>query len=360
MNKTINLHCPITSSTGYGISSYNIFRGLQQNGYNIHLFPIGNADVDSENDRQEIVRMLHETSMNWNKNNPCLKIWHQYDLSHRIGSGKYGSLIFFELNKLNKQEINMINNLDVVFVASKWGKTVLENNNITIPIVVSPLAVNSEIFKSTLSTNKDPNKYVFINIGKWEIRKGHDILVEAFNAAFNETDNVELWMLNHNFFLSSAEIKIWENLYTQSKLGSKIKILPRQKTHQDLAQIINLSDCGIFPARAEGWNNEILEVMAMNKPIITTNYSAHTEYCTAENSYLIDIDQLCAAKDDKFFTGNGEWEFLGRKQIEQMVEYMRLVYSKDIRNNPKGLETSKSYTWQNTAKIIGDSLYANS
>lgn len=360
MNKTINLHCPVTNSTGYGISSHNIFRGLQQNGYNIHLFPIGQASVESEEDKADILNILRETNTKWNKNNPCLKIWHQYDLSHRIGSGRYGSLIFFELNRLNDIEKNMINNLDVVFVASKWGKQVLLDNDITTEIVVSPLAVNTNIFQKVLTTNKDNDKYVFINIGKWELRKGHDFLIEAFNNAFTEQDNVELWMLNHNFFLTENEQKIWQNLYLKSKLGSKIKIFPRQKTHQDLAQIINLADCGIFPARAEGWNNEILEVMAMDKPIITTNYSAHTEYCTDKNSYLINIDSLCDAKDDKFFNGFGQWALLGDHQLEQTTEYMRLVYSENIRNNPEGLRTAKSYSWKNTAKIIGDSLYANS
>ena len=254
----------------------------------------------------------------------------------------------------------MINNLDAVFVASNWGKQVLLENNITTKIVVSPLAANTSVFNKALYDQKNDDKYIFINIGKWEIRKGHDFLVEAFNAAFTENDNVELWMLNHNFFLSNAENKIWCDLYTQSKLGNKIKIFPRQNTHQDLAKIISLADCGIFPARAEGWNNEILEVMAMDKPVITTNYSAHTEYCTKENSYLIDIDSLCSAKDNKFFNGFGQWAHLGQKQLDQTVDYMRLVYSNNIRNNQNGLETAQSYSWNNTAKIIGDELYADS
>ena len=45
--------------------------------------------------------------------------------------------------------------------------------------------------------------------------------------------------------------------------------------------------------------------MALNKPIITTNYSAHTEYCTADNAYLINIDGLTPAEDGKFFDGSG-------------------------------------------------------
>ena len=52
-----------------------------------------------------------------------------------------------------------------------------------------------------------------------------------------------------------------------------------------------MADCGLFPARAEGWNLELLEMMACGKQVIATNYSAHTEFCTKENSILIESDE---------------------------------------------------------------------
>ena len=354
---TINLQCPITSKTGYGITSYNIFRGLLAAQYNVHLFPIGASDVDSEAEKQLFIDTVKKSGMSWSKKDPCLKIWHQFDLSTRIGSGKYGGLIFFETTKLNDVEVNMINNLDVVFVATQWAKTILEQNNISVPVVVSPLAVNTDVFRPVNDINKKNDKYVFINVGKWEIRKGHDFLVDAFNSAFSETDNVELWMINHNIFLSQEENNIWADMYRNSKLGSKIKILPRATTHKELAAIMNLADCGIFPARAEGWNNEILEIMALNKPIIATNYSAHTEYCNHDNSYLIDIDKMVTARDNKFFNGSGgEWADLGHNQLEQTVSFMKKVYLDNIRSNPNGLNTAKQYSWLKTAQILAGEL----
>ena len=52
------------------------------------------------------------------------------------------------------------------------------------------------------------------------------------------------------------------------------------------------TDCGVFPARAEGWNLELLEMMSCNKPVIATNYSAHTEFCDDKNCMLIDIEDM--------------------------------------------------------------------
>ena len=96
--------------------------------------------------------------------------------------------------------------------------------------------------------------------------------------------------------------------------------------------------------------------MAMNKAIIATDYSAHTEYCSSENSMLIKIDKLVKADDGKFFDGFGRWADLGKNQVEQLVLYMRQAYSEKVSINENGLETSKKFTWEKTASILENSL----
>lgn len=352
---SINYIAPINNSTGYGITSTNILKAFVNDpSLDTYLFPIGSqAKVDTEDDQLLLHKLLKKTQQYFNPKSPCIKVWHPHDLAFKVGKGKYGSLTFFELNTIRDVEKVHINNLDVVFVASQWGKDILQKNGIVTKIVVSPLAVDTDIFKDYEHPKQFiKDTYKFINIGKWEIRKGHDFLLEAFNNAFNKDDNVELFMINYNHFLSAEENSIWVDMYKNSKLGDKITILPRVATHVDLAKIIRDMDCGFFPARAEGWNNEVLEVMALNKPIIITNYSAHTEYCTPHNSHLINIDNLTAADDGKFFNNEGEWADLGTNQMDQAVEYLRKVYKDNIKTNPNGLETVKKYTWNNTANIL--------
>lgn len=354
MNK-LNLMCPI-GHTGYGITSHNIYKSLRKS-VDITLFPIGQISVDNESDTDAILSDTNKQS-SFDAKTQCFKIWHQFDLATRIGKGSLGALTFFEIDKLKPIEISMINNLDYIFVASEWAKTILIDNNITIPIYISKLGVDPDIFNDNVNkTVKKENSYIFLNIGKWEIRKGHDVLVELFNQAFDKNDNVELWMLNNNPFLNDQETKVWVDLYKNSKLGDKIRILPRVDNHKNLAKLIALSDCGIFPARAEGWNNEVPEMFAVNKPVILTNYSAHTEYANKENSYLIDIDSLVPAIDDKFFDGSGNWADFSDRQYEQAISHMRFVYKNNIRTNPSGLEIAKSLTWDNTAKSIYTKIY---
>jgi glycosyltransferase involved in cell wall biosynthesis len=240
---------------------------------------------------------------------------------------------------------------------SNWAKNILEANGINKPIVVCPMGVDTSVFNAEVPTDKsERNTYVFINVGKFEIRKGHDILVDIFNSAFNEDDDVELWMINHNPFLNKEQLSRWIDLYKNSKLASKIRFFPRIQDQKSLAKIISYSDCGIFPSRGEGWNNEAIELMAMNKPIIITNYSAHTEFCNKDNSYLVDITNTTPAFDDMWFNGEGNWALIEQPQIDQFVDYMRYIYKNNIRDNTNGLTTALNLSWYNTANIIHSNM----
>lgn len=353
----INFNAPINNSTGYGITSTNIWKELRKL-CDLNVFPMGPVSIEDQSLKEPLLNDINNSFSKNSKTANCLKIYHMPDLFNRVGNGKYGVFPFFEIDKLKPHEVAALGHADIVFTTCEWSKKVLIDNGIDeSTIKICPLAVDHSIFNPNM-LHKEPRSktYRFINIGKWEIRKSHDLLVEIFNEAFTEEDNVELWMINHNPFLNESQTQEWKDLYSNSKLGSKIRIYDRIPTHHELATTINNADCGIYISRAEGWNNEILETMALDKPIIATNYSAHTAYCTKDNSYLIDVDTLESAKDNMWFDGYGKWAKLGIKQIKQTIEHMRFVYKNNIRENKNGLNTAAEYTWARTAKILYDEL----
>jgi glycosyltransferase involved in cell wall biosynthesis len=351
----MSLVCPI-NSLGYGISSYNIWKNLRDY-YNISLFPLGSVSIENHWNKEEIIKDI-DNQKYYNKTLPCLKIWHANDLIMKPhGSGKYSIYTFFETTKITDNEKVGYDITDTIIVPTKWAKDILINNNIdSNKIFVIPPGVDLSIFDQTLEIkeNDKTDDYVFINIGKWEIRKGHDVLVHIFNQAFEKKDNVRLLMINNNPFISEKENQQWQNLYKNTKLGDKIYIIPRLSSQLDIAKVIGISNCGIYPARAEGWNNEVIETMAMNKPVIVTNYSAHTEYANTDNSYLIDITDHEPAEDGKFFNGLGVWAKLDTQVIEQTISHMRYVYKNRISTNPIGLQTAQKFSWSSTAEKISN------
>jgi glycosyltransferase involved in cell wall biosynthesis len=347
--KNLNVSAPI-NKTGYGVASLNIIKRLTKF-YNISYFPMGSIDVENQ-ENYDIVKSVYDKQYEFDYSANYFKIWHQFALADRIGNKKsnYNALSFFELDKLNEVEKHHINYVDQMFVTSNWAKEVLKNNDIKTKVKVAPLGVDMSVFDYKKYTKPKNDKYVFLNLGKWEVRKGHDILHKIFSDALPE-QYAELWLMtaeHTNSYSSKEEIQKWHQLYNRPN----IKIIPSVNSHEEVAQLISQADCCIFPSRAEGWNMELLESMAMNKPVIATNYSAHTEFCTKDNCFLIDVSETEPAHDGKVFQGQGNWAKLGPKQLDMCIDYMRYVLAQRITTNENGLETARKFSWENTANII--------
>jgi glycosyltransferase involved in cell wall biosynthesis len=346
----IHLQAPM-GGTGYGHAGLHLLKALSNN-HDVCLSAIGNPNPETKEDAEIINQaMLKQSSVDYKS--PVIKIWHQFDLLNRVGDGQYFAYPFFEIDTFNELEKHHLNFPDVIITSSQWAKSIVEKNHITKPIKVVPLGVDNSIFFPKIQKDKNKiNNYIFMTVGKWEIRKSHDVIIECFNRAFESNDEVELWLVTHNMFLNEREEKVWADLVQKSKLKSKIRIFPRLPSQKDVAELMSYSDCGLYVSRAEGWNLELLETMAMNKPVIATNYSAHTEYCNQNNCKLIDIQECEPAIDNKWFNGSGNWAKIGEEQKEQIVDHMRNMYINRITENQNGLDTAKQFSWINSANTL--------
>jgi len=363
-NPKLNMYSPF-SSLGYGVAGTNIFKALSMSGHDIAFFLIGQLE-GSETDTALVKEAIEKGDLFEDFSDaPCFKIWHEFSLSERIGSGPCFAMPFFEINELDQRRINHLNSVDGIIVPSNWAKDIVKSHTQTPPLVgVAPLGVDASIF--THGPHKTTDKCVFLNCGKWEKRKGHDLLLEMFRMAFPDETDVELWMMSENPFLAQSNGLIkhaheW-NRYYQS--DPRVKLISRVESHSDVASIMASADCGVFPSRAEGWNLELLEMMSMGKHVIATDYSAHTEFCTKDNCDLIDIETLEKARDDLFFDGStGEWACLTGGPFKQTVDYMRSFYEawrkEPVQYNTDGVETAKKFSWMNTATRIEEIIYGS-
>jgi glycosyltransferase involved in cell wall biosynthesis len=404
--KNMNLMTPI-NSLGYGVAGVNILKSLRKEDVKVACFPIGNPEVTLVQDRQEVQEALNIRET-FDSNAPCLKIWHEFAMAERIGSGPLFGFPFFEITKFDDRRIHNLNSTNGVIVASKWAAGVVTDNiKASIPVHVCPLGVDRKLFheKRTTHTFACPNctslilhgsdaiddkrddkrgicpkcrntvttpppdeassspmeKCEFLNCGKWETRKGHDILLRAFTAAFPTEQDVALSMLPTNPFLNSKEKSEWEVYY---RSDPRVKIIDRVGSQLEVANIMMQSTCGVFPSRAEGWNLELLEMMSCGKPVIATNYSAHTEFCNEKNALLIEIDSMETASDGKWFDGHvGEWASLEGNAFDALVSHMRDVYVKWQSASPlvneEGIRTAVDFSWKRTAENIKKAIYEN-
>ena len=358
----INLVTPL-NQLGYGIAGINIMDALSKMGHNVAISVLGQPQVPHS--YSESFKDAVNNGQKPDFEAPCIRIWHQNDMSLFIGNGLKIGFPIFELDTFTDIEIHHLSYPDKLFVCSQWAKDIvvkeLESKtgkkNAADDVYVVPLGVDRDIFRENISPRKET---VFFNCGKWEKRKGHDIIHEAFARAFTSDDNVELWMMCENPFFESEQNFHWEREYRGSKLGDKVRIIPRQPTQQEVHEIMSQVDCGVFPSRAEGWNLELLEMMSCGKHVIATDYSAHTEFCNSDNCKLVSIDETEPAEDGVWFFGQGEWAKIGDKQIDQIAEHMKAIHElkqkDELKINQEGIDTAKKFSWNNAAMEIVNAL----
>ena len=350
----MNIIAPI-NSLGYGVAGLNICKALHTK-TKVSLWPISEPQLTSREDVAVIQQQVNNAALpDWDA--PCVRLWHQHDMSQFVGNGQKIGFPVFELDKFKDVEKHHLSYLDKIFVCSEWAKSVILDEIDISPehVNVIPLGVDNKTFKRVDKQKKDAT--IFFNCGKWEVRKGHDVIAKCFNKAFTKDDNVELWMMCDNPFCTDKETRQWQNIYMSSNLRDKVRLVNRVQTSQEVYNIMSQVDCGIFPARAEGWNLEALELLACGKHLIITDYSAHKEFCTKENSRLVSIDKIEKAYDGKWFDGKqGSWASIGENQIDQIVEHMRAVHKLNTEGslnvNEQGVETALKFSWDNSAEKI--------
>lgn len=349
--KHLNLNAPI-NTLSYGLTSFNILRELSKLNVNVDLWPIGKTEVDSQaypGGFQLVQNAANKARYFYNPNAACLRIFHQFSMAERIGKGKSIGFPIFELDTFNEIEKRHLSSLDEIFVTCDWAKQVVENNGIDVPCSVVSLGYDPDIFKPCENRVVRQHSFTFGNVGKYEKRKGHDELVEIFNMAFEPSDDVLLLIACDNPFPNSG-VDEFKKRAKMTKMGEKIRFIPRLQSQLELADFYSICDCMVFPSRAEGWNLPLLECLAMDKACIATYYSAHTEFCVESECRLVKIDELETANDGIWFHGQGRWAKIGESQKDQFIEHMRTIYEDEWR--PFNNINAKYFTWENTAKEI--------
>lgn len=347
-----------------GLLGINYCLGLHRLGVEVSNFLIHPAQQNLVFESEEDVRILQSQIDNTHFYDPSatsLTIWHPDDLAQSVGRGARCCYSSFELNPIRKKEMHHLQTMDVAFFPSQWACDVAKQSGLEIDVDHFPHGVNRNIFNEINRPIRPPIEPTrFLSVGKWEVRKGHNILPQVFDSAFTEKDNVELYISHFNPFSTQEELNAWHDLYANMKLKDKVKIVDWGADPRSLAELMRSCDCIVSLSRGEAWNLPLLEAMSCGTHVIATNYSGHTEFLNHKNANLVDINGLERAFDGKWFFGEGEWAYLGKSQMEQSIAHMRNVHKLCQEGilgiNNAGIEKAEELTWIRATNVLVDKL----
>ena len=164
------------------------------------------------------------------------------------------------------------------------------------PSSCNPALASKDLFK---------DRFVVFSGGKFEYRKGNDIVIKAYKVLQDKHKDVMLvnswynaWpfsletmaMSQHIRFSNTSENHIvnMNNMLMDNGIDvSRVITLP-SCPHSMMPKIYQNCDVGLFPNRCEGGTNLVLmEFMACGKPVIASYNSGHKDVVDKHNALLI-------------------------------------------------------------------------
>ncbi len=350
MNKTSEqIYLGLTSGEnfGWGVCSKNLRKELQK------FTDVKNIDNTYRNEKK-LSGILFNALVDINLNS---LFPHRADIN--IG------YTFFE-DLLTPTSIENSTKYDLIFAGSSWCKSkMLESGIYNSEILIQ--GVDPELFHYT-EPNANENLFVIFSGGKFELRKGQDLVLKAVkilqakyadivlvNSWYNQFPHSTLTMKHSKHINFELVDGSWEQqmnrIYKINGLDSSriitLPILP----HEKLLELYAKTDIGLFPNRCEGGTNLVLmEYMASGRPVIASYSSGHTDIINNQNSLMLtDLKEFNLYKDEKLYA---KWE---EAKIDEIVSAIEFAYGnrdgiKEIGRN--AAEFMENFTWTNTAKSL--------
>jgi len=241
-----------------------------------------------------------------------------------------------ENTKIGKRWVEYCNQMDALFVPSKFLIDVFSSCGVRKPIKVVKQGINQKKFPYYKRTKK--NKFIFGTVGYMDDRKNWQDMVSAFGSEFDNNEPVELWIKNNNGYFINTR---FDDL--------RIKVINRIYSFEEIQRLYRLFDCYLCPSHAEGSSLTPREAMATGLPTILTNWSGMTEICNPQFNYP--LTPIAINVPD--IRGPEQPGFMAQIDISELMYWMRYVYEHWEKAMEKGKKASeyihKEWNWDTCA-----------
>lgn len=286
------------------------------------------------------------------------------------GKQNYG-YVFFE-SELTDESLRNASELDMVIAGSGWALDKLRAKGIKNSALLLQGVDGSRFYP--IETKSHPDRFVIFSGGKFEFRKGQDLVLAAFRILQEKYRDIYLLNCWHSDFAAvtanmscSPHIKVeikgrsWQevmsHIYNINGIdGTRIETLPIVP-NEKLREIYARTDIGVFPNRCEaGTNLVLMEYMACARPVIVSNSTGHCDMVNENNAILLNSMRECVISNEDS-TPYAVWEEVSVEELAAMIEFAYLHRNKLLPFALNAATDMEKFTWKASAerllKIIG-------
>jgi glycosyltransferase involved in cell wall biosynthesis len=324
------ISCPIETYSGYGARSRDLVKAIiQTQKYDVHILSQrwGNTPWGFLDDHKEWGFLKDFILPNNNQLPKQPEIWMQITVPNEfqpIGKYNIGVTAGIETTSPHGSWIEGCNKMNLVITSSEFAKKTFESvqyemknpqGQITghvklqTPIEVIFEGANTDVYKPTtgpcMIDFDIKADFAYLFVGHWmqgdfgEDRKNVGLLVKAFYETFkNKTKKPALILKTSGSgcsYMDRDEILKKINKLKKSVNSTNLPnvyLLHGEFTDEEMNSIYNHSKVKAMVSltKGEGFGRPLLEFSLSKKPIMATNWSAHTEFLSSDFTTLMSGD----------------------------------------------------------------------
>lgn len=273
--------------------------------------------------------------------------------------------VFFE-DELTEESLKNAQQSDLILAGSTWCVERLKAKGIS-HVGLLLQGIDHEMFYPVEEELDTPSFNIFSG-GKFELRKGQDLVLKAFAALQYKYPDMRLitcwqnqWVSSLATMQASSHIRFalhgqtWaENLHMLCNMNgidpARVQVCPLIPQHK-MRALMKRTHLGVFPNRCEGGTNLVLmEYMACGRPAVVSYTSGHRDVVTEENALL--LKQLTPFELKNQETVVSRWEEASVDELIAAIEYA--YHHRDALKtiSKKAGEDMAVFTWEQMAKNI--------
>jgi glycosyltransferase involved in cell wall biosynthesis len=240
----------LDTTRGYGQAGFNVVRSLQQLGHEVPF-----------DDPTAPVQIAF-----------CPPQWYKF----HPGQYKIGYTPW-ESTELPNGWVEKMNECDEVWATSPWVAQVYAMNGVTKPI---------KVYMHGLDHSWEPVKREvsdvirFFHVGEPAVRKGGQLVLDAFRAVFGDSKDVHLTMKAYgtNFLRGWKDGQFYN---TEGLAYDNVTVINDMLHPGELRHLYESNHCMVYPTYGEGFGLIPLQAMGTAMPVISTyEWAPYAQYIT--------------------------------------------------------------------------------
>jgi glycosyltransferase involved in cell wall biosynthesis len=250
----------------------------------------------------------------------------------------------FETDRIPPEWIAVTDAFDEVWVFSEHNRLSFQRGGAA-PEKLRVLGsfVDTSVFSPRGKKRKLPQsmaeRFVFLSVFDWQLRKGWDVLLRAYCEEFTPDMPVGLLLKTTRWHGHDAELIRRQMCEVLSATGYEmeerpdIQVIEESLTADELAALYRSADAFVLASRGEGWGRPYMEAMACGLPAIGTRGSGNMDFMNDENSFLVATHPVPVPKQaaEEIPVYRGHWWL--EPDVADMRAKLRIVFEDSKRRS---------------------------